>query len=297
VNLQLLYERLKTRELEFYQEIQEMKNLNPFKISHLKGLKHNSNNEKVNLVNFEKKVDPQKKKNNNDSLKKKFEMIVEQICNDYKTKESKIGHSIVPYEIVMNVSVENSGAELIMEAENINWYIKRKDRREELLNKMNNNQVELDDFYEHEQVKGFYDDSTFQVEEINEIQAEQQNKVDYKDNMEIEALKKELVDIKKMLQQEKVSQVNDPSNMEIPVGNDVSVAKKERKITFRDIQKAENIQSTPTKKLKTITKINRYKKPESITQQNEKEKDKNKKQVMKQPTNPTPTSENIGRKK
>src|SRR5690625_6655112 len=66
--------------------------------------------------------------------------------------------------------------------------------------------------------------------------------------------------------------------------------KKNEKLHFAIFKKQKTYNRPRQKKLKTITKINRYKKPESITQQNEKEKDKNKKQVMKQPTNPTPTS-------
>src|SRR5690625_4461273 len=293
--LQLLYNQLKTKELELYQEIQELKNLNPFKVSNFAEFENDRKDKYTNLDDFHKKGYTHKKKVNYNSLLNKLEMIVEQISKDVKSTNTNIGQKTVPYEIVMNVEVEFLDNEPVIELENINWYVNRKERREEIQDKMTN-KTELDDFYEHEHSRGFYhDDNIFHTKDDKETPYEQLNEADSNDEME--ALKRELAEIKELLQHEKGNEMNEPSSLEPSSEDEVSLYKKVRKITFRDIQKAENIQSIPSKKLKTITKINRYKKPDAIIQKDEKEAEKRQKQVIKKPTNPTQKYENIIRKK
>ena len=255
--LQSRYDRIKDRKYDLYQEIQEIKNLNPFKTKEPIETKENKNIENGYKKNLKDEPKNQQEKNRSTGyyrLVKLLEELVNINKQDNKNSMNKIEKylkgkpdskkSLFQIKVEVDHSHDHINIELIKPNSSVH-------EQNEYGKEMENNMAE-------EKKKELLPHEALPLEQSISIQ----------ENEVLEKLVKDIREIKELLmEKETKGKISDPVKNEQLINkqeNEIekesftkSVTEQKRDITFRDIQNSETVHSFPSKKPKTMTNIRR----------------------------------------
>ncbi|MEI3614751.1 hypothetical protein [Pseudogracilibacillus sp. SO30301A] len=278
------YKQTKEQQLELVQEVRELKNYNPFKLDVIF-----NNNKQVIIYNLLQQFDPlitnkgflshliDSKPNHHYTTNKikidyypLVKFVQELIKNSNPEKKVQNINSKKPYQVMVKFRLDYPETNSIMMMDDINFSVHSEElpnNGKELENNMNekketkSNHKEFEfNLLDEENTSPNEHETIKELEEIKNLLKnanEEKNITSKKTEHETMDLKKELEEIKALLKEKKANEMNVPTEDEDNRRIEDNIKNTNQSITFREIQTAQSILSIPSKKINTVTNVNR----------------------------------------
>ena len=242
------FEKLKEREIQLLQEIKELKSNNPYKMegeSEFESMPDIIKEKEVLFRTIEESVANQSDtalniKVNYSPLIQLLDDLISDLQKEARNQDSTAKK--MHYDAMGNIEVASFANGWKIELDNLRWSVPNEQKEE-------NGKEKESNMDKKEKIEGSAGEKEPKIQDEADF-----SKVDSKT---IEGLKKEINELKELLKGQKETEEMKPAAEQEGSMAEKSIWKEQQKITFRDIQNAETVNSMPLKKTRTRTNIRR----------------------------------------